>query len=50
MRLKKAHRLLEFEYATAKKLEWVNNPIAYALHKVWIMADAEKTTEKGGAE
>ena len=50
MRLEKAHRILEIEYAKAKKLEWVNNPLAYALHKVWRMADAEKTTEKGGGK
>ena len=25
----------------AKKLEFVRNPIAYALHKVWKMADRE---------
>lgn len=48
MRIEKAHRMLEIEYEKAKKLEWVHNPLAYALHKVWRMADAEKTTEKGG--
>lgn len=50
MRLDKAHRMLEIEYEKAKKKAWVHNPLAYALHKVWRMADAEKTTEKGGAE
>lgn len=42
----KAIKLLEEEYERAKKLDWVRNPLAYALYKVWKMAD----TEKGGAE
>lgn len=45
MMLKTAIKLLETEYEKAKKLEWVRNPLAYALYKVWKKAD-----EKGGAE
>lgn len=50
MTLKKAIRLLEAEYETAKKLEWVHNPLAYALYKVWKKAAADHPTEKEGAE
>lgn len=39
MTLKKAIKLLEEEYEKAKKLEWVHDPLAYALHKVWREAD-----------
>lgn len=43
MRLHTAIKLLEAEYEKAKKLEWVHNPLAYALYQVWKMAD-----KKGG--
>ena len=46
MTLKKAINLLEQEYEKAKELEFVRNPLAYALYKVWRVVD----TEKGGAE
>lgn len=39
MTLGKAIKLLEKEYEKAKQLKWVYNPIAYALYKVWKMAD-----------
>lgn len=45
MRLQTAIKLLETEYEKAKKLEWVHNPLAYALYQVWKEADS-----KGGAE
>lgn len=45
MRLKTAIKLLETEYEKVKKLEWVHNPLAYALYQVW-----KKVDEKGGAE
>ena len=45
MRLQTAIKLLETEYEKAKKLEWVHNPLAYALYKVWKIVD-----EKGGGE
>lgn len=41
MTLKKAIKLLEEEHERAKKLDWVRNPLAYALYKVWKMVDAE---------
>ena len=44
----KAKRLLETEYEKAKNLEWVHNPVAYALYQVWKIADADHLTEKGG--
>ncbi len=50
MRIKRAIRLLEAEYEKAKKLEWVHNPLAYALHQVWKMADADHPPKKGGGE
>ena len=46
MTLNKAIKLLEEEYEKAKKLEWVRNPLAYALYKVWKMVDRER----GGAK
>ena len=42
MTLKKAIRLLEEEYEKAKKLAWVDKPLAYALYKVWKRADEMK--------
>lgn len=42
MRLGTAIKHLEKEYEAAKRIEWVHNPLAYALYKVWKMADAEK--------
>lgn len=48
MTLEKAIKMLEEEYERAKKFEWVHNPLAYALHKVWKRADAptKKTEDK----
>lgn len=42
MTLNKAIKLLEAEYEKAKALNWVNNPLAYALYKVWKMADKQE--------
>ena len=42
MTLQKAIKLVEEEYEKAKKLEFVHNPIAYALYKVWKMADDKR--------
>ena len=39
MKLQTAIKMLEKEYEKAKKLEWVHNPIAYALYQVWKEAD-----------
>lgn len=41
MTLQKALKLVETEYERAKELEWVRNPLAYALYKVWRMADGQ---------
>lgn len=49
MTLNGAIKLIELEYEKAKCLEWVHNPLAYALYQVWKMAD-DHPTEKGGAE
>lgn len=47
MRLQTAIKRLEVEYEKAKRLEWVHNPLAYALYQVWKMADGER---KDGAD
>ena len=39
MTLEKTIKLLESEYERAKSLEFVRNPLAYALYRVWMMAD-----------
>jgi hypothetical protein len=39
--LAKAIGLVENEYESAKKLGHIRNPIAYALYKVWKIADQE---------
>lgn len=41
MTLEKALALVTKEYERAKGLEFVKNPLAYALHKVWKKADKE---------
>lgn len=46
MSLKQAIKLVESEYERAKTLEFVRNPLAYALHKVWKMADASEEEVK----
>ena len=43
--LKKAIKLLEQEYERAKHLEFVRNPIAYALFNVWKIADKKTPKE-----
>ena len=42
MSLEKAIKLLETEYEKAKRLDFVINPIAYALYQVWKIADGRK--------
>jgi len=42
MTLERAIQVLEKEYARAKNLEFVHNPLAYALYKVWKMANGGK--------
>lgn len=41
MTLEKAIKALEKEYAKAKGLSYVRNPLAYALYQVWKIADEE---------
>ena len=42
MRLGKALQMIEEEYEKAKELEFVHDPVAYALYRVWKMADGDK--------
>ncbi len=42
MTLEKAIELLKAEYERAKTLEYVRNPLAYALYQVWKKADRAK--------
>ena len=46
MTLEKAIRLLETEYEKAKKSTFVRNPIAYALYRVWKIADEQKAGDR----
>lgn len=41
MNLAKAVARVIDEYEKAKKLEYIDNPLAYALYKVWKMVDSE---------
>ena len=41
MTLEKAKKLLDEEYERAKRLDFVHDPLAYALYQVWKKADAE---------
>ena len=45
MTYNKAINQLQVEYEKAKQLEYVRNPLAFALHKVWKMADKENKVE-----
>lgn len=42
MTLQEAIKMLETEYERAKKLEYVHNPLAFALYRVWRKADRER--------
>ena len=41
MTLEKAIELLKREYERAKGLEFVHNPLAWALYRVWKVADKQ---------
>lgn len=41
MTLQRAIKLLEIHYDRAKGLKHIRNPLAYALYKVWKLADRE---------
>lgn len=45
MTLTKALNMVEKEYERAKGLEYVRNPLAYALYKVWRAADHQNEEE-----
>lgn len=40
MPIERAIKLLEEEYEHAKGIDWIRNPVAWALHKVWEIADS----------
>ncbi len=42
MNLEQAIAALKKEYEKAKTLEFVRNPLAYALHRVWRQVDEGK--------
>ena len=42
MTLAEAIKLLEAEYERAMKLEYIKNPLAYALYQVWKIADKKR--------
>ena len=42
MTLQEAIKMLETEYERAKQLAFVHNPLAYALYRVWRVADGER--------
>ena len=44
MELEKAIEILRAEYERAVKLEWVHNPVAYALYQTWKKADNQTET------
>ena len=44
--LDRAKKLLDKEYEKAKTLEYVHNPLAYALFNVWRKADRESRKEQ----
>lgn len=46
MTLPKAIRMLREEYERAKKLEYVYNPLAWALYRVWKEADKTEVKPK----
>lgn len=45
MTIQKAIIELQKEYARAIYLDFVRNPVAYALHKVWRKADEERKSD-----
>jgi hypothetical protein len=43
MTLEESKALLDEEYERAQRLEYVHDPIAYALYQVWKKADMERS-------
>lgn len=50
MTLEKAIIQLVREYDKALQIQHIKKPVAYALYKVWRIADEEKKTNDRGAE
>ena len=48
--LQKAIRMLDAEYERAKQLEYVRNPLAWALYRVWKAVDKDKPEVEQDAE
>ena len=46
MTLERAIKMVRDTYTNAKKLEYIRNPLAFALYKVWRIADGEGRSEK----
>jgi hypothetical protein len=46
MTIEEAKQLLDEEYERAKRLAYVRNPLAYALHQVWKKADKRRKVSK----
>lgn len=42
MTIEEAKELLDVEYERALQLDYVQKPLAYALHQVWKKADKER--------
>lgn len=40
MTIARAIKLLQMEYERAKQLEYIHNPLAWALYQVWKMAES----------
>lgn len=43
MTLEEAKKLLDEEYEKVKDLDYLINPLAYAIHQVWKKADKERS-------
>lgn len=48
MTLEQAIGMLKTEYERAMKLDFVINPLAYALHQVWKKADRKRGRPRNG--
>ena len=46
MTIENAIKRLQIEYERAQKLEFVRNPLAYALYQVWKVANNEPPKEE----
>ena len=46
-KIERVVEMLKAKYERAKKMDYVRNPVAYALHQVWKAADRDSETEVG---